>query len=72
MARKLEWSQNGQGNWNGKGGPYTLMVVAFHEGEGWWLHSKLPGLSSQKVNNDLEGRDLADRLFLGWLHMTGV
>lgn len=72
MARKLEWSRNGQGNWNGKAGPYTLMVVAFHEDGGWWLHPKLPGLPSITVANDLEGRDLAGHMVAGWLAAIGA
>jgi hypothetical protein len=68
----LKWSQAGAGNWNGKAGTYTMMVVAFHEGEGWWLHPKLPGLHGQMVKNPSEGRTIANRLFSEWLQAIGV
>lgn len=70
--KTLKWSQNGQGNWNGKAGPYTLMVVAFHLGEGWWLHPKLPGLPSEMVGDPVEGRAKANLRFSEWLQAIGV
>lgn len=69
--KTLKWSQNGQGNWNGKAGPYTLMVVAFHQGEGWWLHPKLPGLPSELVRDSVEGQARANQMYCDWLLAIG-
>ena len=72
---KLVWSQAGNGCWNGKAGPYTLMVVAFHEtgpDAGWWVHPKLPGLKSQEVQDEVTGKVAGERLFREWLKTTGI
>ena len=73
----LNWSKAANGNWNGKAGPYTMMVVSFHvsspsQEEGWWLHPKLPGLAGQMVKNSSEGKTLGDRLFAEWLREIGI
>jgi hypothetical protein len=72
---KLKWSKAANGNWNGKAGPYTMMVVSFHEAgvlSGWWLHPKLPGLKGQRVEDWVEGKDIGDHLFSEWLKTIGV
>jgi hypothetical protein len=53
---RLRWSQNQAGNWNGKRGPFTLFVVAFHKSRGWFVAPKLPGLKTVDVPNAEEGR----------------
>lgn len=68
----LKWSQATNGNWNGKAGPYTIMVVAINLNDDYWLHPKLPGLKSQKVEDWVEGRDIGDHLFSEWLMAIGV
>lgn len=66
---KLRWSRSRAGNWNGKRGPYTLMVVAYHVGEkeGWWVHPKIPGFKSQRVRTVYEGQNIGQGLFDAWL-----
>jgi hypothetical protein len=67
----LSWSQNQAGAWNGKAGPYTLMVVACHQGEGWQVHPKLPGLKSVKVKTPEAGRIAAECMWRDWFKALG-
>jgi hypothetical protein len=72
---KLTWSEAGNGNWNGKAGPYTIMVVSYHdEGvfRGWRIHPKLPGLKGRVVLGPLAGKATGDRLFAEWLQTIGI
>lgn len=63
---KLSWSQAENGNWNGKRGQYTLVAISYHQGDGWWLHPKMPGIPGQRVDNPQAGMDIANRLFDKW------
>ena len=72
---KLTWSQAGNGNWNGKAGPYTVMVVAYHQDgvlSGWRVHPKLPGIKSGKTLDVVTGRVAGDRIFQEWLMTAGI
>lgn len=71
----LKWSQAANGNWNGKAGPYTMMVVAFHDDGGgvWMVHSKLPGVRTVlKFQEAALAQKVADDLFTEWLKAIGV
>jgi hypothetical protein len=60
----------GNGNWNGKRGQFTIMVVAFHDDEhkkAWYVHPKLPGLKSERVKTAEVGKLVGDALFEGWI-----
>ena len=72
---KLTWSQAGNGNWNGKAGPYTLVTVDYHDAavmSGWWVHPKLPGLKGQRTLDEITGRVAGDRIFQEWLMEAGI
>jgi hypothetical protein len=56
---QLAWSQNRQGNWNGKAGPFTLFVIAYHKSRGWFMAPKLPGLKTVDVSSVEEGQRLS-------------
>lgn len=67
---KLTWSPAQNGNWNGKRGPFTLMVVAFHDDGGgvWMVHSKLPGVRTvMKFQEVALAQKIADGLFAEWV-----
>lgn len=69
--RPLAWSRNGQGNWNGKVGPLTLFVVAWHTGRRQWLViSKLPGGKTKAVGGVAEGQALAGELWERFLELV--
>jgi hypothetical protein len=47
---------------NCKIGAITLFVVAYHAGDGYFVHSKLPGLKSVRVGCDEEGVTVAIKM----------
>jgi hypothetical protein len=63
---RLTWSQSQNGNWNGKVGEITMMVVAYHTDTFWWVHPKLPGLKGRSVQTPQEGMRAGQDLFDGW------
>lgn len=72
---KLTWSQAQNGNWNGKRGPFTLMVVAFHDDGGgvWMVHSKLPGVRTVlEFLGPGAAQEVADGLFAEWVKETNL
>ena len=64
---KLTWSRTSTGNWNGKMGWRTCYVVAFHVGDSWWVHSKMPGDKSAIVASVEEGIKVAGDMFRTFL-----
>ena len=63
----LSWSQEKE-VYNGKIKPCqdTLFVVAYHVGEGWFVHPKLPGLKSIKVESLAEGMQRSEEVCRNW------
>ena len=63
----LKWSRAQSGVLNLKAGwGITLFVVAYHSGDGYYVHPKLPGLKSIKVGSETEGQTTAIKQCLRW------
>ncbi len=61
--RQLLLSRAKNGNLNCKVGNRTFFVIAFHAGEGYYVHPKLPGFKSVKVGCYEEGATVALKLY---------
>ncbi len=65
----LNWSEDKKGNRNGKKGPYTLFVVSYYAGRGYFVSPKLPGLKTVDVSSPEQGVTVAERLFREYLEV---
>lgn len=63
MIKPLAWSQMKNGNWNAKVGRITLFTVAFAADRGLFVSPKLPGLKTQNVGSEKEGKAVAGKLY---------
>jgi hypothetical protein len=61
--KKLALSRMKSGVINCKIAAITLFVVAYHAGEGYFVHPKLPGLKSVRVGCDEEGVTVAIKMY---------
>ena len=65
----LIWSEDKKGNKNGKKGPYTMFVVSYYTGRGYFVSPKLPGLKTVDVPSPEHGVIVAERLFREYLEI---